>query len=103
MYASLTQHVSFHVDKPKIELLYQTDFTKEMRLTARQGQSLAAHSSPLPITVYVVSGHIYFRTDVQQYELKAGDMVSLEAEVVHELLARAESVVRLTMHKIAKQ
>ena len=45
-------------------------------------------------------GKINFGLENQQYNLKTGDLLSLEANVLHDLHAEEESLVRLTIHKI---
>lgn len=95
------QHVAFGLDKPKLELLYQTAFSKEFRISFREGQIMSSHRSALPITVEVVRGRIVFGLCDQKYDLAAGDLLSVEAGVMHDLQASEESLVRLTIHKIA--
>lgn len=91
--------VVYDVVRPKIDVILETPFSKEIRIALVKDQLMKDHSAPLPIVVQVLKGHIDFGTEQGQLELVAGDMVSVEASVRHNLFAKEASVVRLTLSK----
>jgi len=60
------------------------------------------HKAPFPIVVQVLSGAIDFNVNESIQYLKEGGMISLKANIPHDLTAREESVVRLTLSKLDK-
>jgi quercetin dioxygenase-like cupin family protein len=46
-----------------------------------------------------LKGCIEFTVDAETFMLQAGDVIALEGNVMHELKALEESVVRLSLHK----
>lgn len=98
-YASFTADVIFGDTQPVITPLITNDFTKEIRIVFRAGQSMKAHKTSFPITVMIVSGEIDFGVGEERYTLSAGDVVALEGNVTHDLNALEDSIVRLSLHK----
>lgn len=98
-HTSLFKDVQFRDDKPAVQLLLDTEFTKEIRIAFRADQLMKEHQTPFPIVVEVVSGSIRFGVNGQHYDLAAGALLSLAGGVPHDLLAKEESIVRLTLSK----
>lgn len=98
MTASLTQNIQ-PKDKPNVELLLETDFSKEIRITFQAGQIMKEHKAPLPIVVEVFDGEIDFGVNQEILHLKKGDLITLSANVPHDLKALKDSIVRLTLSK----
>jgi len=98
-YASFTSDIVFGDTQPVITPLITNEFTKEIRIVFRVGQSMKAHKTSFPITVMIVSGSIDFGVGEERYALSAGDVVALEGNVVHDLNALENSIVRLSLHK----
>ena len=57
------------------------------------------HKTKFPITVMTLRGAIEFTVDNVCYTLNEGDVIALEGNIMHELKASKESVVRLSLHK----
>ena len=57
------------------------------------------HKTKFPITVMTLRGCIEFGVGGEMFVLNEGDVIALEGNVMHELKATAESVVRLSLHK----
>lgn len=99
------QSASFFADivygdtQPVITPLIANDFTKEIRIVFRAGQAMKAHKTSFPITVMIVAGSIDFGVGEERMMLKAGDVIALEGNVMHDLNALEDSVVRLSLHK----
>jgi quercetin dioxygenase-like cupin family protein len=98
-YASFTSDIVFGDAQPIITPLITNEFTKEIRIVFRAGQSMKAHKTSFPITVMIVSGVIDFGVGEERYTLSAGDVVALEGNVTHDLNALEDSIVRLSLHK----
>jgi len=83
----------------KVEMLLQTNFTKEIRLTFKNGGKMPAHQSPYPIIVQVLKGKIDFGVNGENQTMITGDLIHLEGAIPHDLHALEDSVVRLTLSK----
>lgn len=99
------QHCSFLADitysdtQPVITPILVNDFTKEIRIVFREGQSMKSHKTAFPITVMIVSGKIDFGVGEERLALGAGDVIALEPNIMHDLVALEDSIVRLGLHK----
>lgn len=91
--------VVYDTVRPKIDVILETPFSKEIRIAMVKDQLMKDHKAPLPIVVHVLKGQIDFGTEQGQVLLNTGDMIAVEAAVRHNLLAKEESVVRLTLSK----
>lgn len=97
--ASLTHQLQYSEDKPHIQRLLETPFSKEIRITFKAGQVMKEHTAPAPIVVEVFEGAISFGVNNTILQLKKGDLLTLDAKVPHDLKATADSIVRLTRSK----
>jgi quercetin dioxygenase-like cupin family protein len=67
-------------------------------LTAlRQGAALNEHRAPAAATLHVVSGRMMLRAAGQALELGSGDVVTMEAGLVHAAEALTDTVFLLTL------
>jgi len=57
------------------------------------------HKAGFPITVAIHQGTITFGVNGEKMILKTGDLIYLNANVPHDLLAEEDSMVRLTLSK----
>lgn len=99
MIKSLNENIEFKGDKPHVQLLLETEFTKEIRIVFKEGQIMKKHTAPLPIVVEIFEGTIEFGVNNETLQLKKGELLSLSAKVPHDLKATADSIVRLTLSK----
>lgn len=95
--ASLTEEVVFNDKKPSISVLLETEATKEVRILLKKDQVMAAHKAPYPIIVAVHKGIIDFGVGTTTYLLEPGSLIALEANVLHDLKARENSIIRLSL------
>lgn len=98
--ASFLSNIEWNEDKPAIKVLVETSATKEIRIAMQTGQFMKEHKAPFPIIVQVIQGNIKFGVEGEELNLKTGDLIGLEANVPHDLLAIEESVVRLSLSKL---
>lgn len=98
--ASIYQDLEFNENKPAIKVILETDFTKEIRILMRENQEMKEHQTPFPIVVELLEGEIIFGVEGQNYEVKKGDLLTLSGGVPHNLIAKKESVIRLTLSKL---
>ena len=98
--ASIYQDLEFNENKPAIKAILETDFTKEIRILMRENQEMKEHQTPFPIVVELLEGEIIFGVEGQNYEVKKGDLLTLLGGVPHNLIAKKESIIRLTLSKL---
>ena len=66
----------------------------------KKGQEMKEHQTSYPIVVELLSGEIIFGVKGEEYEVKSGGLLTLSGGVPHHLLAKEESVIRLTISKL---
>lgn len=98
-YASLTKDLEYNDNKPAVKVLMDTDSSREIRITMKQGQVMKEHKTPFPIVVEIFEGKITFGVEGENHNLVKGDLVYLEGSVPHDLKAEVDSTVRLTLSK----
>ena len=97
--ASLRNDLNYNEDKVAVTVMMETESSKEIRILFRKGQTMKEHKAGFPITVEIHEGVIEFGVKGEKMSLKTGDLISLEANVPHDLLAQEDSIVRLTLSK----
>jgi quercetin dioxygenase-like cupin family protein len=97
--ASFYENLQFDIDKPQLSVLLQTAAVKEIRIIFKAGQAMKAHKAPAPIVVAVMKGCIDFGVGMERVLLQEGMIIALEADVVHDLIAEEDCIVRLSIHK----
>ena len=97
--ANIYENLAYKEDAPAITVLFQNEATKEVRIAFRDGQRMAEHQTAYPITVAMVEGNLDFGVNGEVLHLKKGDMLHLEGGVPHDLLAKSDCLVRLTLSK----
>ena len=97
--ASLTNDIQYHETRPTIQVLFETETGKEIRIAFKKDQVMKEHKTPFPIVVEIFEGSIDFGVNGEVHKLSKGDLVSLEASVPHDLVAVKDSIVRLSLNK----
>jgi len=97
--SSLLNNLAYNEDKPAISVLFETNSTKEIRIVMRKDQLMKKHQTPFPIVVEMFEGDLDFGVEGEVHHLKRGDILALEASIPHDLEAKTDCIVRLTLSK----
>lgn len=97
--ANLYQDITYNENKPVITVLFETDFTKEIRIAMQKGTEMKEHKTSYPIVVEILEGNIDFGVDQETQHLIKGDLIALGGNVPHDLKANENSIIRLTLTK----
>jgi quercetin dioxygenase-like cupin family protein len=97
--ASFLSNVSYLESKPKIDVMLDTEVSKEIRIALDEKQEMKEHQTPFPIMVQVLTGEIDFGVEGEKFRLLAGDVISLDGGVPHDLFALKPSIIRLSLTK----
>ena len=95
--ASLTQDLAYSDNKPVIQVLFESESTKEIRIALKKGQVMKEHKTPFPIVVELFSGQMDFGVNGSVHHLSSGSLIALEGNLLHDLTAIEDSVVRLSL------
>ena len=95
----LLHDIEYNEHKPAIKVLIDNDYTKEIRIAFKHFQHMKEHKTAFPIAVQIVTGCIEFGVAGTPHKLNTGDLITLPADIPHDLIALEDSIVRLTLHK----
>jgi quercetin dioxygenase-like cupin family protein len=98
--ASIFEDLEFGDIQPAIKVLLNTSAIKEIRIAFKNGQAMKSHKAGHPIVVEVVEGSIDFGVGDERYKLTKGMLIALEANVMHDLSAESDSIIRLSLIKL---
>ncbi len=96
---SFNQDAIFNDERVAVKILLESSFSKEIRIMLKKGQIMKEHKAPYPIIVHILEGEIDFGLSDEVHNLKKGEIITLEAKVLHDLKAKRDSIVRLTLSK----
>ncbi len=97
--ASIYKDLEYNEKKPAISVLFETLFTKEIRIAMKGGQVMKKHQTPFPIVIEMLEGKLDFGVDGKILNLVKGDLLALDGGVPHDLQAIENTVIRLTLSK----
>ncbi|MFD0976546.1 cupin domain-containing protein [Salinimicrobium gaetbulicola] len=97
--ASLIKELQYNDNKPAVQVLMDTDSSREIRIAMKKGQVMKEHKTPYPIVVELFEGKLSFGVQGQEYSVQKGDLLALEGNIPHDLRAEEDSIVRLTLSK----
>lgn len=100
--ASFNEALDFNENKVAVKVIMETATSKEIRILFRKGQEMKEHQTAFPISVHILKGAIDFGVNGEKHSLAEGDIIALEANTPHDLLATEESIVRLSLSKADK-
>lgn len=96
---NILEGIKYNDKKPEITVLFETEFTKEIRIAMHKGNIMKEHKTSFPIVVHIIDGSIDFGVNQKVKKLYKGDLVALEASMPHDLTANENSIIRLTLTK----
>ena len=96
---SIIDNPTFKDNNPCINVLLETEKAKFIRITFKEGQVMKKHHALFPISIQLISGQIDFGVENEILNLNAGGLISLDGGVSHDLTAKKESIVLLTVYK----
>ncbi len=85
------------VERFQIQRAFQGTGAKVVRLSFVEGQVMREHSTNAPLIVQLLDGRIDFRIAGETIEMTRGTILHVEPGELHELEARADSHVLLTL------
>ena len=94
--ASLVKNLEYNQNKPAVQVLLNTESSKEIRIAMKKDQVMKKHKTPFPIVVEIFEGRVAFGVNGVLHNLEKGDLVALEGNVPHDLLAMEDSIIRLS-------
>ncbi|MGO1245546.1 MAG: cupin [Sphingobacterium sp.] len=94
---SILDGIEYNANRPVVSVLLQSTAGKEMRIVFRKGQQLKQHKVGFPIVIHVVEGRIDLGAGPERCEFTVGSLIALEANVLHDLIAIQDSIVRLSI------
>lgn len=97
--ASLLKDLQYNDEKPAVQVLLDTDSSREIRIAMKKGQVMKEHKTPYPIVVEIFQGSVNFGVNGETHRVERGDLLMLEGNIPHDLKAEEDSVVRLTLSK----
>lgn len=77
--------------------IYKSESMRMVLLGLHQNAELKTHTTNGIISVQVLQGHIKFITAGQEVELQSGQMLALQKQVPHSVIALRETFFLLTM------
>lgn len=97
---SYNEDVDYNDNRIVTKVILESSFSKEIRILLKSGQIMKEHKAPYPIIVHILEGEIDFGVQGETHLLKKGAITSLEGNIPHDLTARKDSMVRLTLSKL---
>lgn len=96
---NILNDLNYNDKKPSISVLFESSFSKEIRILLKENQIMKEHKAPYPIIVEVFDGSVDFGVEGKTFNLKKGDILTLESNIPHDLKAISDCVIRLTLSK----
>jgi len=96
---NIYDNLVYNEKKVQITTMFNSDASKEIRIVFKENQIMKDHKTSFPITVEIFEGEIDFGIGEITHKLIKGDIVALEANIVHNLKANKDSIVRLSLSK----
>jgi quercetin dioxygenase-like cupin family protein len=95
----LTPLLEQHTSLPRSTALLDETGLRTLLLHLRAGEQMPEHATPGAITVQCLSGETEFRAGTDATVMSPGMLLSLPASVPHDLTARTESVLLVTIQR----
>ena len=96
---SFKNEVEFDATRVKTKVLIETSFSKEIQILMSVGQVMKEHKTPYPILIHLLEGNIDLGVQGKIIAMKVGDIIALEGDIPHDLTAKENAIIRLTLSK----
>jgi len=96
---SFNEDLETNPQKVLTKVILETAFSKEIRIQLAEGKTMKKHQTPFPIIVHLLEGEVDFGVNGETHQLKSGDIITLEGGIPHDLLAKKNCIVRLSLNK----
>ena len=96
---SFKNEVEFDATRVKTKVLVETSFSKEIQILMSMGQMMKEHKTPYPILIHLLEGNIDLGVQGEIISMKVGDIIALEGDIPHDLTAKENAIIRLTLSK----
>lgn len=83
----------------KVQAIFNDSYSKEVQILMPKDSIMQEHSAPGLIIVQVLKGEIDFIVDEKANNLKELDCIRVKANIMHSLIAKKDSIIRLTLFK----
>jgi quercetin dioxygenase-like cupin family protein len=99
---SFNEPLDFDNNRIVTKVILETSFSKEIQILLEEGQIMKEHKAPFPIIIHLLEGMIKLGVEEKSLIMKKGDIITLDSNIHHDLLAKEDSIVRLTLSKLDK-
>lgn len=96
---SFNENIVFNDERVTTSVVLESSFSKEIRVLLKKGQAMKEHKTAYPIVVHLLKGELDFGVEGVVSPLKEGDAIALVGNIPHNLIAKTDSIVRLTLSK----
>jgi quercetin dioxygenase-like cupin family protein len=96
---SFNDEIEFNENHVISKVIVETSFSKEIRILLKSGQVMKEHKTPFPIIIHIIQGNLKLGVQSEMYDMKDGDIIALDGNIPHNLIAVEDSIVRLTLSK----
>jgi len=96
---SFNENVVFNNERVETKVMLESSFSKEIRILLKEGQAMREHKTAYPIVVHLLEGELDFGVNGVINSLTKGAAISLEGNIPHNLIAKTDCIVRLTLSK----
>ena len=96
---SFKNEIEFDATRVKTKVLIETSFSKEIQILMSTGQVMKEHQTPFPILIHLLDGNIELGVQGKIISMKVGDIIALEGDIPHDLTAKENAIIRLTLSK----
>jgi quercetin dioxygenase-like cupin family protein len=99
---SFIKNIVYDDNQVKYKMILESRFSKEIQIVMKEGQFIKEHKTPYPVILHILNGTIELGVHNELIEMKSGDIIDLEGNISHDLKAKENSVIRLTLSKLDK-
>lgn len=97
---SFNDSVEFNAKRVEIKVVIETPFSKEIRILLKEGQLMKEHKAPYPVLIHLIEGTVELGVTGKVVLMNSGDIIALEAGMLHDIMAKTNSTIRLTLSKL---